>query len=223
MMPFEGGVESPANATLIFSCAAGLLYGAMADAQPRLVRSIVKTLAVGLLAVLAAMQGGPWLLVLALALSAAGDFYLSHNGDRSFVAGLTRFLCAHLAFTALFLTIGDGYGAYAETPLRAIAAAIVVACGLGMLVALTRRVGPSLKLPITAYVLAILAMVTSALTLDLPLVIAGALLFMMSDTLLSIEMFLLPAISQHRKWMPYAIWGLYYVGQLFITLGLVPF
>ena len=206
MMPFEGGVESPANATLIFSCAAALLYGTMLSAQPRLLRSIIKTLAVGLLAVLAFMQGGPWLLVLALALSAAGDFYLSYNGDRSFVAGLTRFLLAHLAFTALFLTIGPGYGVYAAAPVRALAAAIVIACGLGMLFKLTRRVGPSFKLPITAYVLAILAMVTSALTLDVPTVIVGALLFMISDALLSTEMFLLPAISKHREWMRYAIW-----------------
>ena len=45
MMPFEGGVESPANATFIFSCAAALLYGTMAGAPPRLARSAVKTLA----------------------------------------------------------------------------------------------------------------------------------------------------------------------------------
>ena len=223
MMPFEGGVESPANATFIFSCAAALLYGTMAGAPPRLARSAVKTLAVALLAVLAGMQGGPLLLVLALALSALGDLFLSRDGDKPFLAGLASFLGAHLAYVALFVMLGGGFAAFATTPSRGVAVGAAVLLGLGMLALLMRRVGPELRLPVTAYVAAILAMVATALTLDAPLVIAGALLFMLSDALLATEKFLLPAISQQREWMRYAVWGLYYLGQLAITLGLVRF
>jgi uncharacterized membrane protein YhhN len=223
MMPFEGGVESPANATFIFSCAAALLYGSMAAAPPRFVASIVKMMAVALLAVLAAMQGGHWLLVLALALSAAGDLFLSRDGDGAFLAGLASFLAAHVAYIWLFVMMGGGVDALAASPWRATLAGCLVLFGIVMYAMLYRRVGPDLRLPVAAYVIAILAMGVAALTTHVPLVIIGALLFIASDTLLATERFLLPAISPNRTWMRYARWGLYYAGQLSITMGLVRF
>ncbi|MFI0845146.1 lysoplasmalogenase family protein [Mesorhizobium sp. IMUNJ 23232] len=223
MMPFEGGVESPGNATFIFSCAAALLYGTMAAAPPRFVASAVKTLAVALLAVLAGMQQGHWLLVLALALSAAGDLFLSRPGERALLAGLASFLAAHLAYIALLASIGGGPGVLVAAPWRGALAAVLVVYGLIMLVLLMRRIGPSLRGPVTVYIVAILCMGISALTLDAPLVIAGALLFIASDTLLATEKFLLPAISRQRDWMRYAVWASYYLGQMAITLGLISF
>lgn len=223
MMPFEGGVESPGNATFIFSCAAALLYGTMAAAPPRFIASVVKTMAVALLAVLAAMQQGHWLLVLALALSAAGDLFLSRPGEKAFLAGLASFLAAHLAYIALFAIIGGGPGVFAAAPWRGALAAVLVAYGLVMLVLLMRRIGPSLRGPVTIYIVAILCMGLSTLTLDAPPVITGALLFMASDTLLATEKFLLPAISRQREWMRYAVWASYYLGQMAITLGLIRF
>lgn len=223
MMPFEGGVESPGNATLIFSCAAALLYGTMAAAPPRFVASLVKTLAVALLAVLAGMQGGHWLLVLALALSALGDMFLSRPGERAFLAGLASFLAAHIAYIALFCVIGGGFGMLVDAPWRGAVAAVLVIYGLIMLVLLWRRIGPDLRPPVAVYVVAILGMGISALTLDAPLVIIGALFFIASDTLLATEKFLLPAISRQRDRTRYAVWGSYYIGQLAITLGLIRF
>ena len=223
MMPFEGGVESPGNATFIFSCAAALLYGTMAAAPPRFVASVVKTLAVALLAVLAGMQQGHWLLVLALALSAAGDLFLSRPGEKAFLAGLASFLLAHIAYIALFAIIGSGPGVLVAAPWRGALAAVLVVYGLVMLMLLMRRIGPSLRGPVTVYIVAILCMGVSALTLDAALVITGALLFMASDTLLATEKFLLPAISRQRDWMRYAVWGTYYLGQMAITLGLISF
>ena len=225
MMPFEGGVESPGNATFIFSCAAALLYATMAAAPPRFVASVVKTLAVALLAVLAGMQQGHWLLVLALALalSAAGDLFLSRPGEKAFLAGLASFLLAHIAYIALFAIVGGGPGVLVAAPWRGALAAVLVVYGLIMLVLLMRRIGPSLRGPVTVYIVAILCMGVSALTLDAPLVITGALLFMASDTLLATEKFLLPAISRQRDWMRYAVWASYYLGQMAITLGLISF
>jgi uncharacterized membrane protein YhhN len=223
MMPFEGGVESPGNATFIFSCGAALLYGTMAAAPPRFVASVVKTLAVALLAVLAGMQQGHWLLVSALALSAAGDLFLSRPGEKAFLAGLASFLAAHVAYIALFATIGGGLAVLLDAPWRGALAAVLVVYGLIMLVLLWRRIGPELRIPVAVYIVAILGMGISALTLDAPLVIIGALLFMASDTLLATEKFLLPAISRQRDWMRYAVWVTYYLGQLAITLGLISF
>ena len=71
-------------------------------------RTIAKTLAVSLLGVVAMLAGGPVLLVIALLLSAAGDAFLAHTGERAFLAGLASFLAAHIGYVLLFAGTGDG-------------------------------------------------------------------------------------------------------------------
>jgi uncharacterized membrane protein YhhN len=221
MMPFAGGIDADANATLLFSLVAAVIYAFILDMRPTLARSAVKTLAVALLAVLALLQGGPLLLAVALALSAIGDAFLSRDGDKTFLGGLASFLVAHLAFIALFLHAGGGIGVLAVEPWRAAIAVAMVILALVMLVALWRRVGPSLRLPVSVYIATILGMGIAALTVNTAWVVAGALVFMASDGLLAAEKFLASAISPHRLWMRYAVWALYYAAQLAITLGLL--
>ena len=109
-MLFPGGIEGTSNATLILSAAAAVMYGIIVNTRPTLARSAVKTLAVGLLAVLVLVENGPLLLFVALALSAAGDAFLSRGGDRAFLGGLACFLAAHLVYIALFVIAGGGAG-----------------------------------------------------------------------------------------------------------------
>jgi len=218
-MPFAGGIDANANATLIFSLVAAVIYAFTLGMPQSLARSAAKTLAVAMLAVLAALQGGPLLLVVALALSAVGDAFLSRDGEKAFLGGLASFLVAHIVYIALFLRSGGGLGLLgAESWRGAIALALAVFVVV-MLAALWRRVGPGLRIPIACYVVAILAMGMAALTTNSAWVIAGAVLFMASDGLLATEKFLVAAISPHRAWMRFAIWGLYYAAQLAITLG----
>jgi uncharacterized membrane protein YhhN len=218
-MPFAGGIDANANATLIFSLAAAVIYAFTLGMPPRLARSAAKTLAVAMLAVLAALQGGPLLLVAALALSAVGDAFLSRDGEKAFLGGLASFLVAHIVYIVLFLRSGGGSALLGAEPWRgAIAVALAVFVVI-MLAALWRRVGPSLRIPIAVYVVAILAMGMAALTTSNLLVIGGAVLFMASDGLLATEKFLVAAISPHRAWMRLGVWALYYAAQLAITLG----
>lgn len=219
MMPFPGGIDANANATLIFSLAAAVIYAFALGMPPRLARSAAKTLAVALLAMLALLQGGPLLLVAALALSAIGDAFLSRDGEKAFLGGLASFLAAHVVFVALFVRSGSGIGLLGAEPWRAAIAVAMVLFAIVMLVALWRRVGPELRMPVSVYIVAILAMGVSALTISNAWVIGGAILFMASDGLLAAEKFLAPAISPHRVWMRYAVWVLYYAAQLGITLG----
>ena len=97
MTPFPGGIEADANATLLFSLAAAVIYAFTAGWPPSLMRSAAKTLAILLLAALAFRQGGPPLLAVALLLSAAGDALLSRDGEQAFLGGLAGFLLAHVA------------------------------------------------------------------------------------------------------------------------------
>ena len=219
MMPFPGGIEANANATLLFSFVAAVIYAFALDMPPKLARTAAKTLAVALLAVLAAMHGGLPLLVAALALSAVGDALLSRDGEKAFLGGLASFLAGHIVYVALFLKTGGGLELLSAQSWRGAIALAMAAFSIVMLAALWRRVGPQLRVPIAIYVAAILAMGLSALTTGNAWVIAGAVLFIASDGLLAAERFLLAAISPHRVWMRYAVWVLYYVAQLAITLG----
>jgi uncharacterized membrane protein YhhN len=218
---FQRGIEDTATGALLLSLAAAAIYGLIANTRPTLLRTAVKTLAVALLAVLAFVEGGPTLLMIALALSALGDAFLSRDGDGAFMGGLASFLVAHLAYVALFVTTGQGTTVLFAPSWRAGAAISLLAFGLAMLAILWRRVGPALRLPVAAYVAAILAMGVTALTTGSFLVISGALLFVASDALLATEKFVVAAISPHRDLMRAAVWVLYYAAQLLITLGFV--
>ena len=218
-MPFAGGIDANANATLIFSLVAAVIYAFTLDMRPTLARSAAKTLAVAMLAVLAFMQGGPLLLISALALSAVGDAFLSRDGEKPFFGGLASFLAAHILYVPLFLRSGRGLDVLGTETWRGAIALAMAAFVVVMLAALWRRVGPGLRAPIAVYVAAILAMGISALTLDNSWVIIGAVMFMASDGLLAAEKFLVPAIAPYRAGIRYAVWVLYYAAQLAITLG----
>ena len=218
-MPFTGGIDANANATLIFSLVAAVIYAFTLGMPQSLARSAAKTLSVAMLAVLAMLQGGPLLLVVALALSAVGDAFLSRDGEKAFLGGLASFLVAHIVYIALFLRSGGGLALLSAESWRGAIALALAVFVIVMLAALWRRVGPSLRLPIACYVVAILAMGMAALTTNSVWVIGGAVLFMASDGLLATEKFLVAAISPHRAWMRLAVWVLYYAAQLAITLG----
>lgn len=219
MMPFPGGVEAVSNGTLILSAVAAFLYLMMLRRSPSWRRTVAKTAAVTLLAMLAWFEGGPLLLVAALGLSAAGDAFLAREGERPFLSGLASFLAAHLAYVALFVIVSAGPGILAEEPWRAAIAVAAIASAAFVLRRLWPVVGPALRMPILAYVAAIVAMCLAALTTPAPVVALGAVLFMASDTILAVERFLLPPASVHRTWTGPAVWLLYYAAQALITLG----
>ena len=219
MMPFDGGVDSVANGTLLLSGLAALLYrGARHYASP-LRRMIVKTLAVALLAVLAFIEGGPLLLVAALVLSAAGDAFLAREGETAFLAGLASFLAAHLAYLALFLQAGGGFEILQVQPWRLVLPVVVLGGAALLLARLMPAVPGRLRVPVTAYVVAILAMMMASSTVANPIVMAGAALFVTSDAILAVETFLLAQASRHRLWTSPALWVLYYLSQAIITLA----
>ena len=221
MMPFPGGIEETANATLLFSFAAAALYLFIVEARVSLARSAVKTASILMLAILSAVRGGPFLLTAGLLLSSAGDAFLSRNGERAFLGGLASFLVAHLLYIALFSLAGGGYGLLVADLWRTVVAALMAGFMLAMMIVLLPRVGPSLRLPVLAYGLAILMMGLSALTLDNYWILAGAILFMASDAILAAERFLTSGVSPNRLAMRIIVWVAYYAAQLTITLGVL--
>lgn len=220
-MPFPGGLESTANGTLVLSLAAALLYLLMVGRPPSWRRTLAKTAAVGLLTVLAIHLSAPWLLVAALGLSTAGDAFLAQDGERPFLLGLASFLAAHVAYVVLFAEAGEGIGYVLALPWRLVAAMLLTGFAGAMLGLLWQRLPADMKLPVGAYVAAIVAMGLTALTMPAPAVVLGAFCFVLSDAILATERFLVPAGSPLRRTTAPMVWVLYYAAQVLIVLGLL--
>ncbi|WP_341703477.1 lysoplasmalogenase [Ferrovibrio sp.] len=149
---------------------------------------------------------------LALLLSAAGDVFLAVDPAGLFVAGLGSFLLAHLIYLWQFLR-------HRPRPLalpgpRLLAMAAIVVAVAGMLAVLLPGLG-ALAGPVVAYIGAITAMALAAALLPgRGLVLSGAVLFMLSDSLIALNKFVAPVPAAGA-----AIWISYVAAQLLIVLG----
>lgn len=207
-------------AFLAVSGAAALAYAALLRAEPGRSRMFFKTAATALLALFAVARGKALLLVPALGLGALGDAFLAWPGDEAFLRGLGSFLVAHLFYIALFMRIGAGTALMTSHGWRQGLATSMLALAPAMSLLLVPRVPPALRLPVMAYSTVILAMVLAALTVSSTQVVAGAVLFALSDTMLSTDEFLLAPDSALRPPLQHGVWALYYSGQLLIASGL---
>lgn len=220
-LPFPGDITATANGLLLLSIAAAFLYGLAEGREPSWRRSFSKTAAVGLLAALSFVEGGPLLLTVALALGAVGDAALAQRGERAFLAGLAAFLLAHLAYVALFATRWQGWEIVLREPWRpALGLALLALCGF-MAVRLMPAVGAALRRPVAAYMAAILAMGLAALLVPGWGIAAGAALFVASDALLATRKFLLAPEAAADPRLGWAVWATYYLAQALIALTLL--
>lgn len=154
-----------------------------------------------------------WLFVVALVLSLTGDVFLL-GGDRWFVPGLAAFLAAHIAYIAGFLTIDER---------RWWLAAAAVVASLALAGTLGRRIvrgaiarSSSLGVPVSAYLVVISAMLVAAAMTGNPIAVAGAALFVVSDTILGWRQFV-----ERAAWMPVAIMVTYHVAQAALVASLL--
>ena len=182
---------------------------------------IVKTASTALLAVFAYLAGGPWLLVAGLALSSAGDAFLAREGETWLKPGMAAFFLAHVAYVALFWSLPQ-----ADRSWLNLTAQVVLIFGGVIFV---RRLAPwlgAMRYPVFAYTAIILLMGAAALRLDpaYALVTLGAMMFVASDMILSLQLFTRPAGAPPRLAPSLAVWGLYFFGQVLIAWGVArPF
>jgi len=144
-------------------------------------------------------EAGPYgfLILAGLLCSLAGDIFLVLPRSR-FLAGLTAFFCAHLLYIAAFLWRASQD--LAALPGAPWATALLVAVLLAAGVHLFRRVRPGvlreggarLLVPVGLYICVISLMALSAAVTGSAAVLAGALLFCISDTILAWNRFVRP-------------------------------
>jgi len=160
---------------------------------------------------------GDWLLS-ALILCMVGDLFLMPEDERSFLTGLTAFLCGHLLFAVAFLQLPPSVTGLLVTSVPA----------LGLLVWVRRwllpHVPPAMKLPVTLYIVVITAMLLCAgLTAGQPAapwIIGGAWGFALSDLAVARRQFVRPDSRTS------GLWGtpLYFLSQMVLacSVALVP-
>jgi alkylglycerol monooxygenase len=149
------------------------------------------------------------LLTVAMTAALAGDLLLLN--ESWFLFGLLAFLVTHLTYLALFRREAGWFPSRLALAAILILAAAVLAWEFPLL-------PPGLIVPVAIYTGVIALMVAQASgravalgTRDAWLVAAGAALFMTSDTMISINRFVLPF-----GWSNVAIMATYYAGQILI-------
>jgi len=182
-------------------------------------KSLVKTISVALLALAGVLAGSNSLLVLGLLFSAVGDFLLSRDDESAFSAGVGAFVLAHACYVVLFVTspMADVSGL---TSGRILLAAGLLVYGAFMLRRLYLNTG-DLRVSVMIYVPAVIAMALSSLTLPqgYEVVVLAAFLFVLSDSILAADMFLLRDSATVRRITPYIAWLTYWLAQFGILLG----
>jgi uncharacterized membrane protein YhhN len=157
-------------------------------------------------------------LALALLLSAAGDYALGIDPPAR-EAGIGFFAGAHIVYIAIFALMILKQGFKRDGLILAVA---LGAFGVAMYGWLSPGMG-AMRAPVTAYLVIILAMAVLAGFAKAPRLIAiGALLFVISDSLIAAGWFRgLSITSGGIDLIGAAIWITYFVAQTCLALGVV--
>lgn len=205
-----------ANPLIWISFVASLLYYVTQPWHPFPGSIALKGLSVAPLAIMAWRSALPkrdgLFLGLALAFGSLGDVLLEWSADL-FAAGLGAFLIGHIVYISLFWRNRPK-----PTRMGILDGGIVILLGLFvtfMSMWLLPSTG-SLAPAVAMYMGALTGMVVAAVALQLPerWVMLGALLFLISDTILAVSKFKSPVVGRDLL-----VWPTYYVGQLLIAVG----
>lgn len=194
------------------SAAASLAYLLFPKWAPGSLEIVLKGLSVTLLALIA-FQANRRLLALGLLISSLGDVLLACGRDL-FLGGLAAFLCAHLVYIVLFVRRRAGVAA---APAQLAFPAFLLVFGLAFGAWLAPALG-ALRVPVFCYIAAIVGMVAAASRANYGSrwVLAGAVLFLISDSLLGAGRFKTPIPLGGLL-----VWITYYAGQCGIMLGVL--
>lgn len=154
------------------------------------------------------------------ALSALGDYFLDLRGNKYFLPGLIAFFAAHMAF-AVYL-FGNMVPLTMFTGFEWGVSAGLIAATIGFYFWLQTSLPSDMKIPVAAYSAVITIMGITALNTSLPsmLIPVGAVLFIASDVVLSVEKFKFKfkfLFLEDKK----INWTLYAGGQILLAVGVV--
>jgi uncharacterized membrane protein YhhN len=207
------GTTQRVSEAWILWCAAAVAVAYLVLQRPYAGDVALKTSMCVLLAI-AAFRGNLRLFALALLFSAAGDAFLAYDGKRLFVPGLASFLVTHVLYAVVFVLATRGAAA-PMTVGRKVTLAVIPAFAIAYGAVLWPNLG-ALAIPVVLYIAAIVVMAMLSLRVRAIEVPLGAVLFMISDSLISLEKFLWQA-----AWVGPLVWITYALAQLLITRGML--
>lgn len=211
---------------LLLSIVCSAVYLATQSIQPFPGSVALKALSIAPLAVLAFRllngtrpHGMEWLrdrdnliLSAALGLSCLGDIYLD-LGSRYFSHGLRAFLFAHFAYILLF--VRNWPRPLRPTGGQLVLSALVLVYSMLLSSWLSSDLGAQ-AIPVMVYICTITVMTVSTILLGFSkhFVWIGAMLFMLSDSMIAAGRFKTPV-----PMADYLVWATYYLGQYCIAIG----
>lgn len=145
--------------------------------------------------------------------STLGDIFLSLDEKKFFINGLSSFLIAHIFYAIAFFSQGTNEIMYPQY--KPVLVILLLLFSLFMSIKLLPKLG-NLKIPVLVYICALMVMGAGAIYTGFSnlILIAGILLFIISDSLLATQKFLKSFVG-----INYMIWLTYYLGQLLIVFG----
>ena len=205
-----------ATAAVAFALTAALDWLAVYRHWARLER-VAKPLVMVALAALALTMGAAdhtagRLVLMALFFSLVGDVFLLREATVDFFGGLLAFLLAHLAYVFAFLLLG--FRQWWALLGLVIAVSFGLTSGRRIVRSAARDEGAALGAGVKAYLLVICTMVITASGTGRPLVLLGALTFMISDTVLGLDRFAGPRANARM-----VVIVTYHLGQAMMVIG----
>ena len=151
------------------------------------------------------------LMFIAFFFSMLGDTFLMFNGEKYFMFGLGLFFITHLLY--IFVFTRNWLKRNLFTRISFVLFSVI------MLFILQHNISKSLLIPIVIYMITITIMVISASerntnTESYRLVFMGAILFLLSDSLIAIDKFVVPIPFQ-----TFLIMGTYILAQYLVSVG----
>jgi uncharacterized membrane protein YhhN len=213
------------RAVLALSAILAVAYGAFGSslyegAPPFVVGTIFKASSIVILGLIALFARSR-LLAAGLLFGALGDALLAWSPD-TFLFGAFAFLIGHIFYVTLWLRSGDGVSAVLKQPPRLIAALALIAACIVMTYLLVPRDNPMFT-PLAVYtgVLTLMALCSFTLPATRWPVMAGAVLFFISDGFVAWNMFHHDPDPTLAYWRSFAGWMIYWAAQAAICFGAI--
>lgn len=192
-------------------------HGLYESGIDRAIPAALKTSGIAVLVLIALIHRSP-VLATALAFGAAGDALLA-LGEATFLYGAGAFLIGHLFYIALFWRNGAGLAGFRQ-PKRLIAALTLITGAIVMTALLVPTDSPMFA-PLAIYTAVLTLMALSTFTLPGArwLVMAGGVLFFISDGFVAANLFHPQSDAAVAFGLSFAGWMIYWAGQAGLCVG----
>jgi uncharacterized membrane protein YhhN len=150
-------------------------------------------------------------LTMALLFSATGDILLASTMENSFIFGLLSFAIAHLCYAV-------GFWPWCRWSNQALLKALPLVVILLVVLLLVLPHTAELRLPVLVYmgIISLMAVLAIFSLVQTPYLLIGAFLFVISDSLIAVNKFVIPLPWQHILVML-----TYYLAQYYLFIGCI--